>query len=303
MTVVTGGYKVETFMGMPKASTFPLGSNEIGIIGICSDAGVTNVSGASKAPDAIRKASGLLIDGDNPRARNNLRNHNIFDIGNILPNEYHDNLNEVYKLMEYYYDNFLKNGAFPVTLGGDHSITLPVLRSIARKHGPVSLIHFDAHHDTWTENFGNPYTHGTVFYHAVNEGLINPEKSVQIGIRSAVPVEVIDWTLNQGFKVYSAIDVHENKISDIVKEIKQRVGNKVYLSFDIDAIDPSQAPGTGTPEAGGLFTHQAISFLSKFNDINFVGMDLVEVSPTVESNITPLLGATIVWEFLSHYVK
>jgi agmatinase len=188
-----------------------------------------------------------------------------------------------------------------LTLGGDHTITLPLLRALSKKTGPVGLIHFDAHVDTWPDNFGQVYGHGSVFYHAINEELVDPSRMVQIGIRSPVPRSVWDWTEGRGVTILSAEAVHESTPQAIADIVRRVVGEgPVYLSFDIDALDPSQAPGTGTPEIAGLFTWQAMGILKRLAGLDFVGMDVVEVSPSYDiAEITSLAAATLAWQYLS----
>src|SRR5262249_7581287 len=156
----------------------------------------------------------------------------------------------------------------------------PLLRALAKKRGPSALIHFDAHVDTWPENFGQAYAHGSVFYHAVSEGLVEPQRMVQVGIRSPVQRKVHDWTLTQGIAMITAQDVHERGPAAISAQIRQVIGEApVYLSFDIDALDPAFAPGTGTPEIGGLASWQAQGIVRRLRGLQFIGMDLVEVCP------------------------
>jgi agmatinase len=188
-----------------------------------------------------------------------------------------------------------------VAIGGEHGITLPLLRALSKQHGPVALVHFDAHVDTWPDNFGQAFAHGSVFYHAIEEGLVEPRRMIQIGIRSPVEREVHDWTLAKGVTIVSAQDAHEAGCPSVAQRIREIVGTgPCYLTFDIDALDPAFAPGTGTPEVGGLASWQAQAILRRLGDLNFVGMDLVEVAPAYDSaEITALAGATVVWEYLS----
>jgi agmatinase len=187
-----------------------------------------------------------------------------------------------------------------VALGGDHGITLPLLRALSKRHGAPALIHFDAHVDTWPENFGQPYAHGCVFHHAITEGLIDPHRMIQIGIRSPVARETYDWTLAQGVTIVTAQEVHESTPAAVAARIRAVVGDApVYLSFDIDVLDPAFAPGTGTPEIGGLASWQAQAILRRLSGLAFVGMDVVEVAPAYDTaEITALAGATMVWEYL-----
>jgi agmatinase len=189
-----------------------------------------------------------------------------------------------------------------VALGGEHGVTLPLLRALRKRLGaPVGLVHFDAHVDTWPDNFGQAFAHGSPFYHAINEGLVDPRRMIQIGIRSPVQNDVMDWTLAQGVTVLSAQDVHAGSPAAVIKRVRAVAGDApCYLSFDIDALDPAFAPGTGTPEIGGLASWQAQAILRGLGGIGFVGMDIVEVAPAYDhAEITALAAATIVWEYLA----
>jgi agmatinase len=189
-----------------------------------------------------------------------------------------------------------------IALGGEHSVTLPLLRALTqRSGGPVSLVHFDAHVDTWPDNFGQALAHGSPFYHAINEGLVDPHRMIQIGIRSPVQREVMDWTLGKGVTVLSAQDIHSATPAAVADRIAEVVGDApAYLSFDIDALDPAFAPGTGTPEVGGLASWQAQAILRRLSALRFVGMDIVEVAPAYDvAEITALAAATVVWEYLA----
>ena len=187
-----------------------------------------------------------------------------------------------------------------VAFGGDHGITLPLLRALAKKRDRLALIHLDAHVDTWPENFGQTYAHGSVFYHAISEGLVEPRRMVQIGIRSPVEREVHDWTIAQGVTMIPAQEVHEQGPAAIAGQIRQAIGDvPVYLSFDIDVLDPAFAPGTGTPEIGGLASWQAQGIMRRLHGLQFIGMDLVEVCPAYDvAEITALAGATMAWEYI-----
>ena len=181
-------------------------------------------------------------------------------------------------------------GVTMLTFGGDHFISLPLLRAHAKAHGKLSLVHFDAHSDTWRDE---NYNHGTMFFHALEEGLIDAEQSIHIGIRSHNPE-------THGFTVLDAPWVHDNGAAAVIAEIERVVGDrKAYLTFDIDFLDPSCAPGTGTPVVGGPSTHQAQRIMIGLGNIDFVGMDLVEVAPIYDiGEITSLAAATIATDFL-----
>lgn len=190
--------------------------------------------------------------------------------------------------------SILDQGVEMITLGGDHYITYPLLRAHAKKHGPLSLIHFDAHRDVEPDD-GGRIDHGTMFNYAVRDGVIDPKRSIQIGIRTCFAGE-----RSFGFRIMFADEVHETSAADIAKEITRvTAGNKAYLTFDIDCLDPSAAPGTGTPIPGGLTYHQAASIIRKLTDVKFVAMDLVEVSPPYDhADITSAAAASLIMEYL-----
>lgn len=189
-----------------------------------------------------------------------------------------------------------------LAIGGDHTVTLALLRALTRRTGPVGLVHFDAHIDTWPDNFGQALAHGSPFYVALNEGLVDPTRMIQVGIRSPMPRAVWEWTVGQGVTILSAEDVHILGPAAVADRIRAVVGDgAAYLSFDIDAIDPGQAPGTGTPEIGGLFTWQVMAILRRLRGLAFAGMDVVEVAPAYDvAEITALAAASIVWQYLSN---
>jgi agmatinase len=264
------------------------------VAGIPFDLGTTNRAGARFAPSAIRQASRMLIDGDHPVHWVNPCALPFADVGNftIALGEIAASLAEIEAQAARI--NHL------VALGGDHGVTLPLLRALVKRSGPCALIHFDAHVDTWPENFGQAFAHGSVFYRAIREGLIEPRRMVQVGIRSPVERSVHEWTLAQGVTIVTAQDVHEEGPAVVSDRIRQVVGDaSVYLSFDIDALDPAYAPGTGTPEIGGLASWQAQAIFRRLRGLSFIGMDLVEVCPAYDvAEITALAGATMVWEYL-----
>jgi len=188
-----------------------------------------------------------------------------------------------------------------VALGGEHGITLPLLRALAKRLGePVGLLHVDAHVDTWSDNFGQAYAHGSVFWHAIREGLVDPKRMIQVGIRSPVQREVWDWTLAQGVTILSAQEFHQFGPAVVAARVREVLGTgPAYLSFDIDALDPAFAPGTGTPEIGGLASWQAQALVRDLRGIDFRGMDVVEVLPAHDfAEITALAAATMAWEYL-----
>ncbi|HML06721.1 MAG TPA: agmatinase [Xanthobacteraceae bacterium] len=264
------------------------------VAGIPFDLGTTNRAGARFGPSAIRQASRMLMDGDHPVHRINPGALPVADIGNFTI-ALGDIAGSLAKIEEQ-----AARIKHLVALGGDHGITLPLLRALAKKQGPAALIHLDAHVDTWPENFGQRYSHGSAFYHAISEGLVEPRRMIQVGIRSPVERAVHDWTVAQGVTMITARQVHEQGPAAIAGQIRQVVGEApAYLSFDIDVLDPAFAPGTGTPEIGGLASWQTQTIIRLLRGLRFVGMDLVEVCPPYDvSEITALAGATMAWEYL-----
>lgn len=267
------------------------------IAGVPFDIGTTNRGGARFGPAAIRKASHMLVDGCHPLWRVEPGTFDIADVGNFAIA-----LGEVaasYALIEGQTEAI---AGHLITLGGDHGIALPLLRALRRKVGqPLGLVHFDAHVDTWPDSFGQPYGHGSCFYHAVEEGLVDPKRMIQIGIRSPVQNEVMDWTLDRGITVLSGQDVHAQGPAAVADAVRRVIGDgPAYLSFDIDALDPAFAPGTGTPEIGGLATWQAQAIIRGLKGLDWRGMDMVEVLPAYDhAEITSLAAATMVWEYLA----
>ncbi|HEX5452406.1 MAG TPA: agmatinase [Stellaceae bacterium] len=267
----------------------------ISIAGIPYDLGTSNRPGARFGPAAIRQASRMLVDGDHPFAGISPADCDIADIGDF-PIAHGDIAGTLSAI-----ERAARGLDHLVALGGDHTVTLGLLRALAARTGPLALVHFDAHVDTWPESFGQRYGHGSPFYHAIEERLIEPRRTVQIGIRSPMDREVRDWTTGQGVTILFAEEVHEQGPQWTAGRIRAAVGDMpAYLSFDIDALDPAFAPGTGTPEIGGLFTWQAQAILRRLAGLDFRGMDVVEVSPPYDhAEITALAAATIAWEYLA----
>ena len=269
---------------------------DLTIAGIPLDIGVTNRPGARFGPQAIRHASRMLVDGAHPQSWVDPATLSLSDIGDFAVAL--GDLPESLRLIE----QQAAACAHLLALGGEHGITLPLLRALARRlGGPVGLVHFDAHVDTWPDSFGQAYGHGSPFYHAIREGLVDPHRMVQVGIRSPVQREVWDWTLGQGVTILTAQDVHEIGPAVVADRIRAVVGTSgTYLSFDIDVLDPSAAPGTGTPEVGGLASWQMQAILRRLRGMQFVGMDVVEVAPAYDiAEITSLAAATVAWEYLA----
>jgi agmatinase len=266
------------------------------VAGVGMDIGTTNRAGTRDGPAAIRRASRMLTDGDHPVHWVEPARMSLSDIGDFALA-----LGDIAGSLAAIQTQASEIGHL-IALGGEHGITLPLLRALTQRQGrAIALVHFDAHVDTWPDNFGQVYGHGSPFYHAINEGLVDPHHMIQIGIRSPVQKEVMDWTLGKGVTVLSAQDVHASSPDAIAARITALVGDMpAYLSFDIDALDPAFAPGTGTPEIGGLASWQAQAILRRLGAVRFLGMDVVEVSPAFDvAETTALAAATIVWEYLA----
>jgi len=223
----------------------------------------------------------------------------VADIGDVAINPY--NLLDSIDRIERAYREILKHDCKPLTLGGDHTIALPILRAIHAKHGKVGLIHIDAHADVNDTMFGEKIAHGTPFRRAVEDGLLQCDKVTQIGLRgTGYHAEDFDWCRQQGFTVVQAEECWNKSLAPLMAHVRERVGDTpVYLSFDIDGLDPSFAPGTGTPEIGGLSVQQGLEIIRGMKGLNIVGADLVEVSPPYDpTGTTALVGANLAFEML-----
>ena len=266
------------------------------IAGIPLDIGTTNRSGARFGPHAIRHASRMLVDGAHPGTWRDPVTLPVADIGDFAIA-----LGDIQASLTLIERQAAESGHL-IALGGEHGITLPLLRALAARRGaPLALVHFDAHVDTWPDSFGQAFGHGSPFYHAICEGIVDPRRMIQLGIRSPVQRAVWDWTLAQGVTILTAQDVHEAGPAATAARISAVVGSAAaYLTFDIDALDPAFAPGTGTPEMGGLASWQVQAILRRLGGVAWAGMDVVEVAPAYDSaEITALAAATIVWEYLA----
>lgn len=265
------------------------------VAGIPLDLGTTNRAGTRDGPRAIRAASRMLVDGVHPAHWTDLATLPLADIGDfaIALGDLPASLAAI--------EQQAADLAHLVALGGEHGITLPLLRALRRRVGaPVGLLQFDSHLDTSPDNFGQVFGHGAVFFHAIREGLVDPRRMIQIGIRAPVDRAAWDWTLAQGVTVITAQEALESTPAALATRVRDILGaSPCYLSFDIDVLDPAFAPGTGTPEVGGLATWQAQGILRRLSGIDFRGMDVVEVAPAYDvAEITSLAAATIAWEYL-----
>ena len=278
----------------------PLQQQTYAVCGIPFDGAVTNRPGARFGPQEIRRASLMLCDGIHPLFDVSPLGH-IGDAGDMrLPNA--SPLAEARSAIEQQ-AAVLMGGHHCAFIGGDHSVTLPLLRALNKQHGPVALIHFDAHCDTWVDHFGEPSGHGTWTYEAIQEGLVERSKTVQIGIRSSGERAAREYVKDQGGMIFTARDLRGkdgSQLGSIIEAIQARVGNTpCYLTLDIDCLDPAFAPGTGTPEPGGMTSSQVMTFLEELAPLNFVGMDCVEVAPAYDhAELTSNAAAQFIWTYL-----
>ncbi|MCA0904854.1 agmatinase [Ruegeria marisrubri] len=286
-----------TFMRLPQAGS--LAGLDVAVLGIPMDIGTSWRSGTRFGPKQIRSESAMIRPYNMATSAAPFDSLQIADIGDLAINTF--SLADSLRIIRESYDAILAKNVTPVAMGGDHSITLPILRAIAAKHGPVALVHVDAHADVNDEMFGEKETHGTVFRRAYEEGLIVPDKTFQIGIRGSGYAasdftEASDW----GFRQFPAWELWQQNLTQIGSQIRKIIGDHpVYVTYDIDSLDPAFAPGTGTPEIAGLTTPQALQLIHALQGVNVVGCDLVEVSPPYDpSGNTALTAANLIYEML-----
>ncbi len=287
----------QTFMRLPAAES-PEGL-DAGIIGIPMDIGTSWRSGTRFGPKQIRAESAMIRPYNIQTGAAPFDALHVGDLGDIAINTF--SLSKSLSIIERAYGAFLKSEFVPVALGGDHSLTLPILRAMAAKHGALALVHVDAHADVNDEMFGERETHGTVFRRAYEEGLLIPEKVWQIGLRgTGYTAEDFTEAEGWGFNVIQAQELWHKPLTGLGRRIVESVGDApCYLTYDIDSLDPAFAPGTGTPEIGGLTTWQALELLRALRGLRLVGADMVEVSPPYDpSGNTALVAANLVYEML-----
>ncbi len=271
----------------------------LGIIGIPFDAGCTYRTGARFGPQAVRSASRIVRPCSLYHGFDLFSKYNCFDLGDMATNPF--NIEKTVDLIHQQANDYLNIVDYLFTIGGDHTISYPLLKSINQKYGKVSVIHFDSHFDTWEEYFEEKVTHGTPFKRVFEEKLIDVESSMHVGIRGTVNDK--DDYANDKKLGFATIFCHETDtlgIPGIVDKIKKRVGdNKVYISLDIDVVDPAFAPGTGTPECGGYSSAQMLSIIRGLKGLNVIGGDVVEVCPSYDhGEITSHLAANICYELM-----
>jgi guanidinobutyrase len=286
-----------TFMRLPSVND--LKGLDVAVLGIPMDIGTSWRSGTRFGPKQVRAESAMLRPYNLATGAAPFDSLQVADLGDLAINTF--SLSDSLRIISDSYDAILTYDAMPLAIGGDHSITLPILRAMARRHGPVALIHVDAHADVNDDMFGERETHGTVFRRAHEEGLIDPSKTYQIGLRgTGYSAEDFTEAAGWGFQQFPAHELWGRSLSALGTEIRRDIGEvPTYLTYDIDSLDPAYAPGTGTPEIGGLTTPQALELIRALRGVNFVGADLVEVSPPYDtSGNTALTGANILYEIL-----
>ena len=301
--MATGGVWRPRFSGIPTFMRRPAREEdwtgvEVGLIGVPFDGGVTNRPGARMGPREIRNQSSLMGLVNH---QTGVRPHdlvNACDLGDVLIEGIYD-LDRAIGDIERFYDRIVAAGIVPLTAGGDHAITLPIMKALARKHGPLGLVHFDAHCDTGPELYGHKHHHGGPFKVAVEEGALDPKRTIQIGIRG--PSEPLwAFSYSSGMTVIHIEELYAMGIEAVIARARTVAGDgPLYVSFDVDGLDPVFAPATGTPEVGGFSTYEAQQMLRGLRGLHIVGADVVEVAPPLDPGyVTALVGAQMMWEEL-----
>ena len=298
-----GGNEMPRFAGPGTMMRLPAKESAEGLdacfVGVPLDIGTSNRAGARHGPRQIRAESSLMRPYNMATRAAPFDSLRVADIGDVAINPF--NLADSISLIEAFYDGVFSQDCRPLTLGGDHTIVLPILRAAAKIHGPVGIIHVDAHADVNDEMFGEKITHGTPFRRIVEEGLCDPRRVAQIGLRATgYTAEDFDWPRDQGFRVVQAEECWHKSLTPLMDGLRDQLGDgPVYISFDIDGLDPAYAPGTGTPEIGGLTTIQGLEIIRGCRGLDVIGGDLVEISPPYDlSGNTAMLGANLLYEML-----
>ena len=297
-TVVPRFSGLATFARLPRLDE--VAKADIAVVGIPFDAGASYRPGARFGPAHIRESSRLLRPYNPAQDASPFALAQVVDAGDIAVNPF--NIELAVEQIEQGVDELLDAGMRLVTLGGDHTIAYPILKALHKKHGPVTVIHFDAHLDTWDTYFGAPLTHGTPFRRASEDGFIELESCLHVGIRGPLYATTdLSDDKKLGFEVLTSIDMDKLGVEGVIKRMLARVGNKpVYVSIDVDVLDPAFAPGTGTPEMGGLSSREMLALLRSLETVNLVGADIVEVSPQYDNaQITGIAAAHMAYELIT----
>lgn len=287
-----------SFARLPRLDQVP--HADVAVVGVPFDSGVSYRPGARFGPTHVREASRLLRPYNPALDVSPFEIAQVADAGDIAVNPF--NIHEAIETIEAAAVDLTKNDTALVTIGGDHTIALPLLRAAAQKHGPVALVHFDAHLDTWDTYFGAEYTHGTPFRRAVEEGILDTEALSHVGTRGPLyGKKDLEDDRRFGFGIVTSSDVYYQGVVEVVDKLRQRLGNRpVYVSIDIDVLDPAHAPGTGTPEAGGMTSRELLEILRGFRGLNLIGADVVEVAPAYDhAEITGVAAAHVAYDLVS----
>src|SRR6266704_2134928 len=287
-----------TFMRLPHVES-PAGL-DVALCGIPFDGGCSYRSGARMGPRHVREQSSLIRPWNSALRVHPFERLRVADCGDVdvVP----VSIERTLAAIEARVGEVMADGAMPVCVGGDHSVTLGILRAVARRHGRLGLVHFDAHPDTWDEYFGSKYFHGTPFRRAVEEGLLEPRRMIQVGIRGPLyGPEDFAFHDQHGIEVVRIEAVKEQGTAWVAERFRRLGGGPVYCSFDIDAVDPAFAPGTGTPEVGGLTSYEALVLVRALAELNIIGADVVEVAPQWDGpgQVTALMAANLMFELVS----
>ena len=289
---------IATFARLPRLDE--VDHADIVVVGVPFDSGVSYRPGARFGPAHVREASRLLRPYNPVQDVEPFNAQQVVDAGDIVANPF--SIDEAVTQIEAAARHLGQNGTRLVTIGGDHTIALPLLRAVAAKHGPVAVLHFDAHLDTWDTYFGAPVTHGTPFRRASEEGLIDLESSLHIGIRGPLySRQDLKDDARLGFAIIAGHEVETEGVAGVIARMLARIGDRpVYVSVDIDVLDPAHAPGTGTPEAGGLTSRELLAIIRALSGVNLVGADVVEVSPAYDhAQITAIAASHVAYELIS----
>ena len=288
---------IATFMRLPGRSD--PADLDVAVVGVPFDIGTSNRPGARFGPRGIRDESVLLRPYHMATRAAPFDSLRVDDVGDVATNPY--DLADSVRRIEEHFDRLLAHGVKTLTMGGDHTVALPILRAMRRVHGPVGLVHVDAHTDINDDMFGEKIAHGTPFRRAMEEGLLDGSRVVQIGVRgTGYAADDFDWSRQQGFRVVQVEECWHRSLVPLMEEVREQLSaGPVYLSFDIDGLDPAFAPGTGTPEVGGLTVPQALEIVRGCRGLDLVGADLVEVAPIYDtSGMTALTAANLLYEML-----
>jgi guanidinopropionase len=288
--------EIATFMRAPLANS--LNDVDIGMIGVPFDGGTSFKPGARMGPRGVRQQSCLMRTKNPASGIAPFEMCRIRDMGDVFIEQMYA-LEAAHTGIEHYYNEIHRRNIMPLTVGGDHSITYPIFKAIA-KDSPIGMIHFDAHTDTMDSLYGSKFFHGAPFRRAVEDGLLDPKRTIQIGIRGSEHSGTANYSLECGMRVIFIDEFDELGVEGVLKEIRRVVGDgKTYVSFDVDGLDPAFAPGTGTPEAGGLSMREALRMIKGLRGLNLIGGDVVEVAPDLDpTGMTALNAATIMFEML-----